>query len=143
MYPDAFLNVRPNLFQDLGSQQSNRGRTVAHFGVLCSCDINERSRGRVDDVEKLKKGCAVIYVKNPSTTVIPLSENTKDSLEIVASPRSLTINLSIPLGPNVVAIVCATARHAEMLLSSWGVPWEESVPSRRRTTVGCCGPGRQ
>jgi hypothetical protein len=57
---------------------------------------------------------------------------------MVASPRSLTINLSIPLGPNVVAIVCATARHAEMLLSSWGVPWEESVPSRRRTTVGCC-----
>lgn len=59
-------------------------------------------------------------------------------LEMVASPRSFTINLSIPLGPSVVAIVCATARHAEMLERSWGVPWDESVPSRRRTTVGCC-----
>jgi hypothetical protein len=69
--------------------------------------------------------------------------------------------LSIPRGPSVVATVCATARHAEMLDKSCGVPCEVSVPSTqtvsswnqaeslpsargrsknvplRRTTVGC------
>jgi hypothetical protein len=54
---------------------------------------------------------------------------TADALEMVALPRSSTMSLSIPRGPRVVAMVCATARQAEMLLSSCGVPCDESVPS--------------
>ena len=57
---------------------------------------------------------------------------------IWASPLSLTMSLSIPLGPNVLASVSATARHADMLDNSCPFPWDESVPSLRRTTVGCC-----
>lgn len=34
--------------------------------------------------------------------------------------------------------VSEMARHAEMLDNSWGFPCEVSVPSLRRTTVGCC-----
>lgn len=49
-----------------------------------------------------------------------------------------TISLSIPRGPRVVATTLATLMQALMLDSSWGIPCEVSVPSRRRTTVGCC-----
>ena len=59
------------------------------------------------------------------------------SFVIWASPRSETISLSIPLGPRVLASVSAIARHADMLESSWGFPWDVSVPSRSKTTVGC------
>jgi hypothetical protein len=51
---------------------------------------------------------------------------------MVAWPRSSTMSLSIPRGPRVDAIVCATARQAEMLDSSWGVPCDVSVPSVRQ-----------
>jgi hypothetical protein len=61
------------------------------------------------------------------------------SLVICASPRSFTMSLSIPLGPNVVASVSAIARHAEMFDNNCPFPCDVSVPSLRRTTVGCCG----
>lgn len=41
------------------------------------------------------------------------------------------MSLSIPRGPSVVAIVWATAKQAEMLERSCGVPWEVSVPSSK------------
>lgn len=59
------------------------------------------------------------------------------SFVICASPLSDTINLSMPLGPSVLARVSAIARHAEMFESSCGLPCEVSVPSLRRTMVGC------
>src|SRR5258708_4787941 len=60
------------------------------------------------------------------------------SLVIWASPLSFTMSLSIPLGPNVLASVSEMARHADMLDNSCPFPWDVSVPSLRRTTVGCC-----
>lgn len=56
-----------------------------------------------------------------------------DPLEMVAWPRSSTMSLSMPRGPRVVAMVWATARHAEMFDSNCGVPCDVSVPS---TQVG-------
>src|SRR6266702_777890 len=58
------------------------------------------------------------------------------SLRMVA--LSLMMSLSIPLGPSVLASVSETARHADMLDNNCPFPWDVSVPSLRRTTVGCC-----
>mmetsp|Transcript_69537 Transcript_69537/g.141362 ORF Transcript_69537/g.141362 Transcript_69537/m.141362 type:complete len:203 (-) Transcript_69537:136-744(-) len=52
------------------------------------------------------------------------------SLLIVVLPPVAT-SLSIPRGPSVVRTASATAWQALMLLTSWGVPCEVSVPSRR------------
>lgn len=60
------------------------------------------------------------------------------SLVIWASPRSETMSLSIPLGPRVLDNVSEMAKQAAMLESNCGFPWDVSVPSLRRTTVGCC-----
>lgn len=59
------------------------------------------------------------------------------SFVICASPRSFTMSLSIPRGPSVVASVSAMAKHAEIFERSCPLPWEVSVPSFRRITVGC------
>lgn len=53
-------------------------------------------------------------------------------------PRPSTISLSMPRGPSVVLTASATTWQALMLLTSWGMPWELSVPSFNRITgVGC------
>lgn len=65
------------------------------------------------------------------------------SFVICASPRSDTMSLSIPRGPRVLERISAMERHAEMFDKSCGFPWEVSVPSRRRSTVGCCRVGYQ
>jgi hypothetical protein len=59
-------------------------------------------------------------------------------LLMVTRPLLSWISLSIPLGPSVVRTTSANAPHALMLLTSWGFPWEVSVPSRRRMIWGCC-----
>lgn len=53
-------------------------------------------------------------------------------------PRSSTMSLSMPRGPRVVRTASAMTWQALMLLTSWGMPCEVSVPSFRRITgVGC------
>lgn len=83
----------------------------------------------MDNIQKLQNSCTVIW-KVQSALVNETSRNAiAHLLEIVARPLSSTMSLSIPRGPSVVAIVCATAKQAEMLERSCGVPWEVSVPS--------------
>ena len=84
------------------------------------------------------------WARAMSTSVLAAGWTMSRSLRIVApsfvicaSPRSFTMSLSIPLGPSVVASVSAIARHAEMLDNSCPFPCDVSVPSLRRTTVGC------
>jgi len=48
------------------------------------------------------------------------------------------MSLSMPLGPNVLRTVSASAIHALILLTSCGVPWLVSVPSFSRMICGCC-----
>ena len=60
------------------------------------------------------------------------------SVEIVTLPRSSWISLSMPRGPRVVRTTSASAAQALMLETSCGLPWEVSVPSRRRRIWGCC-----
>lgn len=49
-------------------------------------------------------------------------------------PRPSTISLSMPRGPRVVLTASAITWQALMLLTSWGMPWELSVPSFNRIT---------
>lgn len=145
MNSNTLLDERANLLKDLGgtvcqllltlasSQEDDRGGTVADLGVLRARNVNERARGRVHNVEELEQCCAVVCMS--ANMPRDSSLNKTDALEMVALPRSSTISLSMPRGPRVVAIVCATARHAEMLLRSCGVPWDESVPSESQRRV--------
>lgn len=60
-------------------------------------------------------------------------------------PRPSTTSLSMPRGPSVVRTASAMAWQALMLLISWGLPCDVSVPSLRRIMGGCCmggGEGR-
>lgn len=57
---DTILNKGPDLPKDLASEKDDRGRAVADLGVLGTSDVDERLRGRVDNVEELKDGGAVV-----------------------------------------------------------------------------------
>jgi len=59
------------------------------------------------------------------------------SFEIVDFPWLSTISLSIPRGPRVVRTASTTAWQALMFDTSWGLPWEFSVPSFNRMICGC------
>ena len=54
--------------------------------------------------------------------------------ETLHLPRPSTMSLSIPRGPRVVLTASAITWQALMLLTSWGMPWELSVPSFNRIT---------
>lgn len=60
------------------------------------------------------------------------------SLEIVTSPFASTIILSMPRGPRVVRTASAIDWQAVMLLITWALPWEFSVPSFKRIIGGFC-----
>jgi hypothetical protein len=133
---DALLDEWPDLLEDLGSaaisigqlllarnsQKDHRGGAVTDLGVLRAGNVHQSAGGRVNNVEELEQGSTVVWPCQQRATP-------GDSLEMVAWPRSSTMSLSMPRGPSVVAMVCATARQAEMFDSSCPMPCEVSVPS--------------
>ncbi len=42
-----------DLFKDLAGKDDDRGRTVANFGVLRSCNVDEDAGGGVNNIEEL------------------------------------------------------------------------------------------
>jgi len=60
MRAHPLLDLPADLPQQLGRQQDDRRRAVADLGVLRPRNVHQRPRRRVDDVEQLEDGRAVV-----------------------------------------------------------------------------------
>ena len=100
---DKFLDG----LQNLAREDDNRGRAVAHFGVLRPRNVDEDLGGGMDDVEELLPGMPLEYFSEyaaregtgsvASHTFITVAP----SFVIVCLPLASTRSKSPPYGPNV------------------------------------------
>lgn len=60
VWTDTLLDVVADLLEKLSSKEDDTGSAVSDLRVLCTCNVDESTRSRVDDVEKLENGSAVV-----------------------------------------------------------------------------------
>jgi hypothetical protein len=71
---DTLLHIRPDLLQDLRSQESNRRGTVSHLSILSTSDIDQGPSGRVNNVEQSKQSSTVVYESRYAVTNCEISD---------------------------------------------------------------------
>ena len=60
MWADILFDIRPDLLEQLRRQQHHARRAIADLGILRTCNVDERARSGVHDVEQLQDGRAVV-----------------------------------------------------------------------------------
>jgi hypothetical protein len=91
---DTLLHIRPDLLQDLRSQESNRRGTVSDLSILSTSDIDQGPSGRMNDVEQSKQSSTVVY--EARYTVIQLRDQQPVTRANTLLPCRLTRDGSLP-----------------------------------------------